>query len=107
MQVGRHLANVVRRGADVSEGENDREAPQADLLPRQPRPHHSYDEDQCGRLPNDEDGEDDELDAHEVVSENHEESGVQLLTIFLIHLAIFRKEVKPDVIDRQVGQPVH
>ena len=89
VQVGRHLANVVRRGADVGEGENDREAPQADLLPCQPRSHHSYDQDQCGRLPNDEHGENDELDAHEVVSENHEVGGVQILISLLILLAFF------------------
>ena len=97
MQVSSHLANVVRRSANVGEGENDHEALQAALLVRQPRSHHTDDQDQRGRLPDDEDGEDDELNTDEVVGEYHEEGGVNRL---LTRFAIIRKEVKPEVIDR-------
>ena len=94
VQVSSHLANVVRRSANVGEGENDHEALQAALLVRQPRSHHTDNQDQRGRLPDD---EDDELNADEIVSEHHEEGGVNRL---LTRLAIIRKEVKPEVIDR-------
>ena len=106
MEVRGHLGDVVRRGADVGEGKNDHEAPQADLLTGQPRSHHPDDQDQCGRLPDDEDGEDDELDADEVVGEYHEAGGVKILIRLHICLAIIRKEVKPDIVDGEVGQPV-